>query len=64
MALRWSEAEVSDQSGRVAVVTGGNAGLGFATGPGARRAGRDRCVPLSEGSTGVRIDVRELLTNQ
>ncbi|GAA4440047.1 oxidoreductase [Phytohabitans houttuyneae] len=31
MARRWTEAEVSDQSGRVAVVTGGNTGLGFAT---------------------------------
>ncbi|MGN9908257.1 oxidoreductase [Phytohabitans sp. LJ34] len=31
MARRWTEAEVSDQSGRVAVVTGGNTGLGFVT---------------------------------
>jgi NAD(P)-dependent dehydrogenase (short-subunit alcohol dehydrogenase family) len=28
---RWTEAAVPDQSGRVAVVTGGNTGIGFAT---------------------------------
>ncbi|HEY2504914.1 MAG TPA: oxidoreductase [Streptosporangiaceae bacterium] len=27
--MRWSEADIPDQSGRVAVVTGANAGLGF-----------------------------------
>jgi NAD(P)-dependent dehydrogenase (short-subunit alcohol dehydrogenase family) len=31
MARHWTEADVPDQSGRVAVVTGGNTGLGFAT---------------------------------
>jgi NAD(P)-dependent dehydrogenase (short-subunit alcohol dehydrogenase family) len=31
VARRWIEADVPDQSGRVAVVTGGNTGLGFAT---------------------------------
>ena len=29
--MSWSEADVPDQHGRVAVVTGGNAGLGLAT---------------------------------
>ncbi|BBY63294.1 SDR family NAD(P)-dependent oxidoreductase [Mycolicibacterium helvum] len=30
-ALRWTEADVPDQSGRVAIVTGSNTGLGFDT---------------------------------
>jgi NAD(P)-dependent dehydrogenase (short-subunit alcohol dehydrogenase family) len=31
VAERWTEADVGDQSGRVAVVTGGNSGIGFET---------------------------------
>jgi NAD(P)-dependent dehydrogenase (short-subunit alcohol dehydrogenase family) len=121
MARRWTAAEVSDQSGRVAVVTGGNTGLGFVTarvlaargvtvvlacrdagraaaaaeriraaapgaavefGPPGRLqftghpakvrsspqsyevAAQRRLWELSEGLTGVTIDVRKLLTNQ
>ena len=31
VAERWTEADAGDQSGRVAVVTGGNSGIGFET---------------------------------
>jgi len=38
MAQRWTERDVPDQSGRLAVVTGANSGLGLATATGLARA--------------------------
>ena len=31
MSSKWTEADVPDQTGRVAIVTGSNTGLGFET---------------------------------
>ena len=45
---KWEEADVPDQSGRVAIVTGANTGLGYRHRRGAgRRAARTSCSPCA-----------------
>src|ERR1700730_6093881 len=41
MSSKWTAAEIPDQSGRVAVVTGANSGLGLATARELARAGAE-----------------------
>ena len=40
--MPWTEADIPDQTGRVALVTGANSGIGFEAAPRARRARRGR----------------------
>ena len=37
---KWTTADIPDQTGRTAVITGANTGLGYETAAGARREGR------------------------
>ncbi len=53
---RWTAAQIPDQSGRVAVVTGANSGLGFVTARELARAGADvvvACRDLGKGEAAV-----------
>ncbi|MDQ6744591.1 MAG: oxidoreductase [Actinomycetota bacterium] len=73
MAGKWTAAEIPDQSGRVAVVTGANSGLGAVTARELARAGASvliACRNLQKGEraaedirrsvSGARVKVREL----
>ena len=63
MAARWTAADIPDQSGRVAVVTGANSGLGMATARELARAGARvvmACRNLEKGRVAADAVVTEV----
>jgi NAD(P)-dependent dehydrogenase (short-subunit alcohol dehydrogenase family) len=61
---RWTAADIPDQSGRVAVVTGANSGLGLVTARELARAGAEVVVACRDTSKGERAaeDIRRVVS--
>jgi NAD(P)-dependent dehydrogenase (short-subunit alcohol dehydrogenase family) len=56
MSTSWTAADIPDQSGRVAIVTGANSGIGLVTARELARAGaRVMMACRNEEMTGVKI---------
>jgi NAD(P)-dependent dehydrogenase (short-subunit alcohol dehydrogenase family) len=55
MASRWTAADIPDQSGRVAVVTGANSGLGLVTARELARAGATVVMAVRDVAKGERV---------